>query len=72
MKIKDFCNIIMPSEDTKILEFNQYQKCKKEAFIIYADLECLIEKIDGWKSNPKHSSTTKLKANIFHQLFQCL
>ena len=21
---KDFCNIIMPSEDTKILEFNQY------------------------------------------------
>ena len=24
-KNKDFCNIIMPSEDTKILEFNQYQ-----------------------------------------------
>ena len=21
---KDFCNIIMPSEDTKILKFNQY------------------------------------------------
>ena len=21
---KDFCNVIMPSEDTKILEFNQY------------------------------------------------
>ena len=23
---KDFCGIMMPSEDTKILEFNQYQK----------------------------------------------
>ena len=23
---KDFCNIKMPSEDNKILEFNQYQK----------------------------------------------
>ena len=22
---KEFCNVIMPSEDTKILEFNQYQ-----------------------------------------------
>ena len=29
----------MPSEDTKILEFNQYQKSDKAPFIIYADLE---------------------------------
>ena len=36
---KDFCNIIMPSEDTKILEFNQYQKFDKVPFIIYADIE---------------------------------
>ena len=39
----------MPSEDTKILEFNQYQKSDTAAFIIYADLEYLIEKIDGLK-----------------------
>ena len=30
----------MPSEDTKILEFNQYQKSDKAPFVIYADLEC--------------------------------
>ena len=42
---KVFCNII-PSEDFKILEFNQYQKSDKAPFI-YADLGCLIEKIDG-------------------------
>ena len=37
----------MPSEDIKILEFNQYQKSDKAKFIIYADLERIIEKIDG-------------------------
>ena len=26
---KDFPNVIMPSEDTKLLEFNQYQKFDK-------------------------------------------
>ena len=44
--------MIIPSEDTKILEFNQYQKSDKAPFIIYVDLECLIEKIDGSKNNP--------------------
>ena len=43
---KEFCNV-MPSEATKILEFNQYQNPGKAPFIIYLDLECLIEKIDG-------------------------
>ena len=51
---KDFCNVSMPSEDTKILEFNQYQKSNKAPFIIYADLECIIEKIDGCKNDPEN------------------
>ena len=42
----------MPSEDTKILEYNQYQKFDKALFIIYVDIKCLIEKIDGFKNNP--------------------
>ena len=37
----------MPSKDTKILEFNEYQKSEKAPFIIFADLGFLIEKIDG-------------------------
>ena len=44
---KEFCNIIMPSEDTKMLELSQYQKPDKAPFIIYADLDCILEKIDG-------------------------
>ena len=36
---KDFCNVVMPSEDTKILEFSQRRKSNKTIFIIYADFE---------------------------------
>ena len=51
---KDFCTVIMPSEDTKILQFNQYQTCDKAPFIIYPDLQCLIEKTEGYKNNPEN------------------
>ena len=54
----------MPSEDTKILEFSQYKKSDETPFIIYADLESLIEKIDGCKSSPEKSSTAKVGENI--------
>ena len=50
----------MSSEDTKILEFNQYKKYVKVPFITYADLECLIKKIDGCKNNLENLSTTKI------------
>ena len=50
----------MPSEDTKVLEFNQYRKSDKALFIIYADLECIIENIDGYKNNPENSFTKNL------------
>ena len=61
----------MPSEDTKILQFNQYQKSNKTPFLTYVDLESLIEKIDGCKNNPEKSSTTKASQDI-RQVFQCL
>ena len=54
----------MLSENIKILEFNQYQKSNKAPFIIYADLECVIEKTDGCKNNPENSSTTKVSEHI--------
>ena len=54
----------MPSEDTKILEFNQYRKSDEGAFKIYADLECLIENINGCKNNPEYSFATKVSEYI--------
>ena len=46
---KSFCNVIMPSEGTEILQYNLSQKSDKAAFFIYADLEYVIEKIDECK-----------------------
>ena len=53
-KNKDLYNFVMPSEDNKILEFNQYQQSDKAPFVIYADLQCLIEKIDRCKDNSEN------------------
>ena len=61
---KYFYNIVISSEETKILEFNQYQNSDKVPFLIYAYRECLIEKIDGYKNNPENSATTKLGKHI--------
>ena len=58
-------NILEFSQNKKkILEFSQYQKSDKGPFIIYADLECLLEKTDGCENNPETSSTTKLSEHI--------
>ena len=54
----------MPSDDTKMLEFNQYQKSDKVPFITYADLEHVIVDTDGCKINPENSSTTKASEPI--------
>ena len=57
-KNKRFCSFVMPSKDTKILEFNQYQKCDKIPSIIYADIKSLIKRIVVYKNNSQKSSTT--------------
>ena len=54
----------MSSDDTKKLECNQYQKSDKVPFIIYADFECITEKIDGCKNNSKNPSSVKVSEHI--------
>ena len=49
----------MPSEDINISEFNQYQISDKAPFIINADLECLMEKIEDIKITLKIHSQQK-------------
>ena len=54
----------MLSEGTKILEFNQYQKSDITPSTIYAELQSLIKKVDGCKSNSGKSSATKISEHI--------
>ena len=63
-KNKDICDIVMPSEKDNILEFNQYMESDKMPYIIYADIESLIKKIDGFANNPENSSATKIGEHI--------
>ena len=51
-------------KNPRILEFNNYQVYDKAPFIIYKDLESLIEKIVIYKNNCEKSSTTKVSKDI--------
>ena len=43
----------MPEKDNKILKYNYGEKPMKVLFIIYADLESLLEKMSTCLNNPK-------------------
>ena len=43
----------MPKEDNKILKYNHGEKFMKASFIIYADMESLLEKINTYHNNPE-------------------
>ena len=49
---RDYCCVEMPNEDNKILKYNHGEKCMKAPFIIYADLESLLEKMNTCYNNP--------------------
>ena len=49
----------MPTKDNNIIKYNQGEKSIKLPFIIYADLECLLEKMDTCYNNPEESSATE-------------
>ena len=60
----DYCNIEMPSPSNDITKYNSEEKSLELPFIIYADLECLLKKIDTCYNNPELSSTTKINQHI--------
>ena len=44
-KNHDYCYVEMPEEDNRILKYNRDEKSLRAPFVIYADLESLLEKI---------------------------
>ena len=57
----------MPEEGNKILKYNHGEKSMKVPFIIYADLESLLEKTNTCHNNPKKSSTTKINKHTLYR-----
>ena len=60
----DYCHVEMPTKDNNIIKYNCREKSIKMPFTIYADLECLLEKIDTCENDPNKSYTTKINKHI--------
>ena len=56
----DYCHVEMPTKGINIIKYNHGEKSMKLPFVIYADLECLLEKMSTCQNNPNKSSTTKI------------
>ena len=59
-KNHDYCLVEMPTKDNNIIKYNHGEKSMKLPFLIYAVLECLLEKMSTCQNNPNKSSTTKI------------
>ena len=60
----DYCHVEMPTKDNNTIKSNQGEKSIKLPFVIYADLECLLEKMSTCINNPNESSTTEINKHI--------
>ena len=56
----DYCHVEMPIKGNDTIKYNHGEKSIKMPFTIYADLECLLEKMSTCQNNPNKSSTTKM------------
>ena len=59
-----YCYIEIPKEYNKILKYNHGEKPVKIPFIIHADMEYFLEKINTCYEDHKKSSTTKINIHI--------
>ena len=63
-----YCYVEMSNKDNKILKYSHGEKSLKAQFMIYADLECLLEKNHSCQNNPEKSYTEKKHFFVTHFL----
>ena len=56
----DYCHVEMPTKNNNTIKYNHGEKSMKLPFAVYADLECLLEKMSSCVNNPNESSTTEI------------
>ena len=56
----DYCYVEKPNKDNNLLKYNHGENLMKVTFIIYSDLECLLEKMHSCQDNPEKSDTKKI------------
>ena len=61
LAVKNFPGLLQGiTKNNNIIKYNHGEKSMKVPFIIYADLECLLEKMSTCINNHNESSTTKI------------
>ena len=55
----DYCYVETPDEFNEILKYNHGEKSLKAPAIVYADLECFLQKMHSCQNNPEKSYTEK-------------
>ena len=60
---QDYCYVQMPKNENKILEYKHSQKSKRASFVIYSDLECLLQKTND-ENNNQNKATIKINNHI--------
>ncbi|XP_032687588.1 uncharacterized protein LOC116851862 [Odontomachus brunneus] len=63
-KLND-CTILLPSEDNKWLSFRNYSRKERVPFVVYADLECILQKM----VSEKEEEGCTLHAYQHHKVF---
>ena len=64
----------MPDEGNKILKYNYGEKSLKALFMIYADLECLLQKMNSCQNSlekPYTKKKNKHKLSVYSLLTHC-
>ena len=71
----EYCYIETFEKSKNILKYNHEEKSLRSAFIIYADMESLLEKTNTCYNNSEKSSTSKMnqhKASGYSVFMHCL
>ena len=64
---KDYCYIEMP-EKSALFKYHHGVKSMRAPFVMYADLESLLEKMNTCTNDPNKSSTTQINK---HEMYGC-
>ena len=67
----DHCYVQMPKNENKILEYKENQKPKKAPFVIYSDLECLLEETNDDNENKQTTAVNNHTPSGYSIYAQC-
>ena len=60
----DYCKVEIPTKGNNIIKCNHGEKSMNVSFVIYADLECILDKMSTCMNNPNESYTAKINKHI--------